>query len=732
MNRKIIELREVVTKLVPLLTQRGLTVTQRGSQAYVRANARTGKPEVVNIPNIPDTASDDFVLAVHGFIDHEVAHVLHTDFTVRSSKYPAGSEGFKRIDNLHNIIEDTMIERLIVETFPGSRKNLSNVLTYFLKNVTNKALAATSNQKDQFAYLIVPMMRALSGQPEAQDWMDRHKHWDHPAVKDLHDRLPQAFFDGIKVARSSHDTLALTEILDDVLYGDPPKEEEEEEKKGNSQDKPDKEAGQGDGDGERDHSNSEENDEDALDEAGGSSSKQDEADEEEEGEKSSNKKPQSEEGESEDDGDGGDSKSGEVSEEESEDEGDESEEEDDQSDTDEGDTDEGDAGGEAGSQGDQKGGQSSPSDSGDAEMEAEDQSEDPGAPESGSGDENQGTAGGGIGTSAAKSMFDYESDFFEKVDMSSEIARKISEEAVDVISSSSYTAFTREADRIEPVRLPDVVKDGWVSEMDDEVRTMTGVMQKDIERIMASQSHVIRTPGHRRGKLHAPSLYRVMQGDPRVFSQLQEHKSKDTAVTLLCDNSGSMGGMKMKLAMISAYALCQTLDRVKISNEVLGFTTGSFFGMPSSLNAAMREEYSKSHVSYDRTCPIVMPIYKTFEERISSTVKQRFAYMMNAQPGLNGNIDGESIQMASERLIKRTEKRKVMIVLSDGAPAGGRRSGGHLKSVVRDLPKIGIEAIGIGIMDSNVSRYYDKYAVINRADELPGLVMKEIRQLLTN
>ena len=275
----------------------------------------------------------------------------------------------------------------------------------------------------------------------------------------------------------------------------------------------------------------------------------------------------------------------------------------------------------------------------------------------------------------------------------------------------------------------------WVPKMEAEVASMTGPMQKDIERIMASQSHVLYTPGHRKGKLHAPSLYRVTQGDPRVFRQREEHVSKDTAVSLVVDNSGSMHGAKMKLAMISSFALSNVLDRVKITHEVIGFTTGTGAHVPAIVRQAIQDEgysmWNRTGVRYDRVEPIVMPIYKDFEERMTPLVKQRMAYAMFAQKGLAGNIDGESIEYAAMRLMKRSEKRKVMLVLSDGEPAGGPLCQPHLRSVIKDCEeKYKIETIGIGIMSSAVSRFYPRHVVLRDLNELPGQIMKEIKRLL--
>jgi cobalamin biosynthesis protein CobT len=329
-------------------------------------------------------------------------------------------------------------------------------------------------------------------------------------------------------------------------------------------------------------------------------------------------------------------------------------------------------------------------------------------------------------------MFDFKEDAFEGADISSKISQMISKSVTeDLLSSEEYVVFTRELDRIEPLETPENINKKWVPEMEEQVSSMTGRMQKDIERIMASQSHVLRTPGHRKGKLHSPSLFRVTQGDPRVFSQKEEHISKDTAVTLLIDNSGSMSGAKMKLAMLSGYALAATLDRVKIAHEVLGFTTGGWGTVPQAISDAMAEERKVASIAYDRVLPIIMPIYKSFDERMSPLVKKRIAYAMNAQNGLNGNIDGESLEYAAIRLARRPEKRKVMLVLSDGQPAGGPKGDPHLRYVIDNMEKkMGIETVGIGIMDSSVRRYYPKHVVLNKAEDLPGQVMSEIKKLL--
>ncbi|MGV1754797.1 cobaltochelatase CobT-related protein [Agrobacterium sp. CG674] len=776
MNREITELREVVQKLVPMLAGRGLTVTQRGSQAYVKTNTKTRKPEIVNIPNISDNAKPDFIEAIQGFIDHEVGHVLHTDWNFYG-RAPTSEDlakvSVQQFMNSHNIVEDVMIEREMGKTFPGSKRNISRTRKYFLSRITEPAVkSAGADEKKQFIYLLVPTMRALGGHEEMIEWMDEGGYWKNKYVADVVRQLKPETIELLKSCSNTEQTLAIAEEMHAILYPpkppappappepDPSEEEEGDEAAAPSspkkpsakpadpepEDKPDEEAGGGDGTGERDHTEPAESGEKET----GSVGKDD--DEDDTPGKAKTTEPETEE---EEDTSGGDT---------DDDDDEPSSSDDDMPEVDGGDLasalhsppepeeDDTDGAGEDGSDEEEGAGWTPPgSAGGDVSEDDDDDTHGDDSDDGGSsgfrsegdegggvgnidvdedGDESKGGHGGGVGNEAAKSLFDFDEDAFDEADMSSQIGILISEEAVLAMDPKQYLVFTREADRIEPIEPPDEMNETWVPKMEDEVRQMTAKMRKDIERIMASQSHVIRTPGHKRGKLHSPSLFRVSQGDPRVFSQKQEHTSKDTAVCLLADNSGSMWGEKMKLAMIASYALMATLDAVKIPHEVLGFTSGDYSDMPYSLREAMQADIEKSKINYDRIEPIMIPIYKAFDERLNATVKRRFAYMMNAQNGLNGNIDGESLEYAAERLMKRREKRKVMIVLSDGQPAGSDKSGPHLSYVTRQLEKQGIECIGIGILDGSVRKYYSKHVVLRNVEELPNEVMTEIKKLL--
>lgn len=767
MNRDIIELREVVQKLVPLLAGKGLVVTQRGSQAYVSTNPKTRKPERVNIPNISDNASPEFVEAIQGFIDHEVGHVLHTDWDYYG-RAPSAADlrktSVQKFMNTHNIVEDVMIEREMGKTFPGSKKNISRTRKYFLSKITTPAVMAAKDEREAFIYLCVPAVRALGGHVEMQEFMDEGGFWENKYVKEMAAALKPETIELLKTCSHTKETLQIAEELHLILHPPapptpapmtpPPRhvpdEEEETEAPAPPKAPPTPKAPELDVDDEPTTAGD--------DDSAGAGEEDGEAEHEVPGGATTEEPDGSDAGDEEvPDSDAGAAPGGEV--EEDADEGDANGDDADlnppgsvghggsKDDSDGEHEGEDDAPRGFGSDGAELGDDDDGSDhDGAAEEDGNDGDDDAeigksgfrteGAEGGGVGsvdvdrDDTAGGAGGGVGNEAGKPIFDFEEDAFDKADMSSQIGILISEEAVMAMDPSQYLVFTREMDRIEPVEPPANMNEKWVPEMEDRARLMTAKMRKDIERIMASESYVIRTPGHKRGKLHSPSLFRVLQGDPRVFSQREEHKSKDTAVCLLVDNSGSMHGDKCELAMISSYALAATLEAVKIPYEVLGFTSGDYSDLPYSIREALQHDLDHADIEYDRVEPIMIPIYKAFSERLDATVKKRFAYVMNAQRGLQGNIDGESLEYAAERLLKRQEKRKVMMVLSDGQPAGSDKSGPHLSYVTRQLEKMGIECIGIGIKDASVKKYYPKHTVLHNVGDLPGQVMKEIQAIL--
>lgn len=781
-------LREVVKKLIPMLVQRNIKVTQMGTEAYVKADTHTKQPVSINIPAITDDAEADFILAIQGFLDHEVAHVLFTDFSLygcdpRKSSKKSTKKSKERFINMHNIIEDTMIERLIVKEFPGSVKNLHSVREYFLNNITAPSLVG-ADEKNRLKLLLVVIMRALAGHEEMQEFMTNNHYWDDPLIKLFVNMIKPETKELLKNCKTTKETAQIAaDILDILDAKGEPDEGVSADIKAASDAKNEEQSEETDADGatSKDKDKPDEKGEDKSDEKGESGT----SSEKEDKDKGDDK------GDDKGEGKGGDSSEG-SAEDEDKDEGEDKSkgkgkgkskgEDEDESDgeSDDKDEDKSSSGSSAGSENDDEdkeggeddsksGSSSDTTDDSDSSDGADGENSDKGGFNNGDDDEQDTTAdeksdetshsggyrieggegneiGGlrkkddsksvsnGVGGGQADcSIFDVPDSALEAADMSAKIAIKISQASRKLADESEYTVFSRDYDKIEPLKVPPTINSTWVNKMQTQVMQAVGLMQKSLERSLASRNFVANVPGFKRGRLHAPSLYKLVTNDPRIFTQRQEAVANNTVVSLLIDNSGSMSGEKMRIAMLSAYALSETLERLHIKHEVIGFTTYDDEKVKRLLVQERRRQNkaAKRSIHYHRFWPIAMPIYKDFNERINAVVRQRIAYAMFAQNDLAENIDGESLLYEVDRIMKQPEKRKVIIVLSDGQPAGAFNVGPHLAYVTDKIQREKqVELVGIGILDDSVRDYYKNYFVLDKVDDLPKRVMNELRRIL--
>ena len=222
--------------------------------------------------------------------------------------------------------------------------------------------------------------------------------------------------------------------------------------------------------------------------------------------------------------------------------------------------------------------------------------------------------------------------------------------------------------------------------------------------------------GREDGRLDTRRFTQAFNGKPNVFKLRTDRSELDTAVTVLVDLSGSMCG-KIYLATQCCIAICETLDKANIAYEVLGFTNPYVSG-------------PRDGVDYHRALPLDMYIFKQFDERLFDS-KGALASMMYMD--LSDNSDGDAIEKAHDRLLQRQERRRVMLVLSDGSPAC---SGDYYavdrytRQAVANAEKSGTDIIGLGIMDNSVERYYPKYTVINDVSDLAGAAMDQLARAL--
>jgi len=238
------------------------------------------------------------------------------------------------------------------------------------------------------------------------------------------------------------------------------------------------------------------------------------------------------------------------------------------------------------------------------------------------------------------------------------------------------------------------------------------------------------------GLLDSSKLTRIII-DPQnslSFKKEKDLEFKDTVVTLLIDNSGSMRGRPITIAAICGDILSRTLERCSVKVEILGFTTKNWKGGKS------REEWNKNNKPKNpgRLNDLRHIIYKSADTHWRQSKKN--LGLMLKEGLLKENIDGEAISWAFNRLKKRKEERKILMVISDGAPVDDStlsvNSGDflekHLKKIVKNIEnKSDTEILAIGI-GHDVSRYYKKAIKITDVQELGDVMIEQLSGLFEN
>ena len=236
--------------------------------------------------------------------------------------------------------------------------------------------------------------------------------------------------------------------------------------------------------------------------------------------------------------------------------------------------------------------------------------------------------------------------------------------------------------------------------------------------------------------LDASKLSRVIINPVHSLSYKieKETKFKDTVVTILIDNSGSMRGRPISVAAICADILSRTLERCSVKVEVLGFTTKNWKGGKS------REKWNSSNKPQNpgRLNDLRHIVYKSADAPWRQAKKN--IGLMLKEGLLKENIDGEALMWAFKRITKRKEERKILMVISDGAPVddstlsvnSGDYLEKHLKKTVRWIEENSnteILAIGIG---HDVTRYYKRAIKITDVQELGDVMINQLTELFSD
>jgi len=329
----------------------------------------------------------------------------------------------------------------------------------------------------------------------------------------------------------------------------------------------------------------------------------------------------------------------------------------------------------------------------------------------------------------------------EDLDSPKESTENIIQKTNSKNTDQEYKVFTTEFDEIAKAETLEDVKETQKlrKNLDQQLISFQDLITKlanKLQRQLLAKQNRAWEFDLEEGLLDSSKLTRIIMDPYNSLSFMKEKDLdfKDTIVTLLIDNSGSMRGRPITIAALCADILSRTLERCSVKVEVLGFTTKNWKGGKS------REAWAKTDKPRNpgRLNDLRHIIYKGADTHWRQA-KNNIGLMLK-EGLLKENIDGEAISWAYNRIKKRKEERKILMVISDGAPVDDStlsvNSGDflekHLKKMVKFIEtKSDVEILAIGI-GHDVSRYYDKAIKITDINELGDVMISQLSGLFEN
>ncbi|MCL4714724.1 MAG: cobaltochelatase subunit CobT [Hyphomonadaceae bacterium] len=265
------------------------------------------------------------------------------------------------------------------------------------------------------------------------------------------------------------------------------------------------------------------------------------------------------------------------------------------------------------------------------------------------------------------------------------------------------------------------------------LQSVVGRLANRLQRRLLAKQNRAWTFDLEEGLLDTARLTRVITDPMQALSFKQEEDMpfKDTVVTLLLDNSGSMRGRPIMVAALCADILARTLERCGVKVEILGFTTRAWKGGESK----QRWQEAGRPPQPGRLNDLRHVIYKAADAPWRRS--RRNLGLMMREGLLKENIDGEALLWAHERLLARPEQRRILMVISDGAPVDdstlsanpGNYLERHLRTVIHWIEtRSPVELIAIGI-GHDVTRYYRRAVTITDAEQLGGVMTEKLAEL---
>ena len=331
-----------------------------------------------------------------------------------------------------------------------------------------------------------------------------------------------------------------------------------------------------------------------------------------------------------------------------------------------------------------------------------------------------------IDSTSIDEEIDLTRNFNEDIDQTAYENYKIFTSQFDEIINAIDLATPEEAQRLR-IQLDQLISP---------YQTTIGKLANRLQRLLQAQQNRSWNYNLEEGLLDTAQLHRVITrpGDSLSFKQESESKFKDTVVSLLIDSSGSMRGRSMTLAAICGDIIGSTLERCYVKTELLGFTTKHWKG--GDARKAWVNQGSPSNPG--RLNDLRHIIFKSADDNFR---KARKCFGIMLREGLlKENVDGEALAWAHQRLSKRNEERKILIVISDGAPVDDSTLStnhsnfldNHLRQIINMIQtQSNVELLAIGI-GHDVTKYYEKSISINRAEELAEALLDKLTELFNN
>jgi len=312
------------------------------------------------------------------------------------------------------------------------------------------------------------------------------------------------------------------------------------------------------------------------------------------------------------------------------------------------------------------------------------------------------------------------------------------EELIALNQNQEYKVFCRDFDEVvdadnlcsseELKRLRD-----RLDQLIDPSKSVVAKLANRLQRLLLAQQRRSWEFDKEEGILDSSKLHKIITDPltPLSFKTEKETSFKDTVLTMLVDSSGSMRGRSMTTAAISADIIGSTLDKCNIKTEILGFTTKHWKGGDSRKLWVECGKPSSPGRLNDLRHIIFKPADLAWRR-----AKKNLGLMLR-EGLLKENVDGEALLWASSRLMKRPEQRKILMVISDGAPVDDSTLStnstsyldNHLKQVISEIEnRTELELIAIGI-GHDVTKYYKKAVTIHRAEELGNVMLEQLTDL---